>query len=58
MTFALADALCWLLASRYQILDVLELEKRGRDDPVAAEGLEGTVLFLSDFCHTQAAGSR
>ena len=55
VTFALADALCWLLASRCQILDVLELEARGADDPVAAEGLAGTVQFLSDLCHTQAA---
>ena len=39
VTFALADALCWLLASRYQILDVLELEARGGADAVAAEGL-------------------
>ena len=31
VTFPLADALCWLLASRYQILDVLELEARGPD---------------------------
>jgi len=53
--FALADALCWLLASRCQILDVLELVARGADDPVAAEGLAGTVQFLSDLCHTQAA---
>ena len=29
VTFPLADALCWLLASRCQILDVLELEARG-----------------------------
>jgi len=57
VTFALADALCWLMASRYQILDVLELEKRGADDPVASEGLEGTVQFLSDLCHTQAAAA-
>jgi alkylation response protein AidB-like acyl-CoA dehydrogenase len=57
VTFALADALCWLLASRYQILDVLELEKRGPDDPVASEGLEGTVQFLSDLCHVQAAAA-
>jgi alkylation response protein AidB-like acyl-CoA dehydrogenase len=55
VTFALADALCWLLASRYQILDVLELEARGGDDSVVAEGLAGTVQFLSDLCHTQAA---
>ncbi|MGB6727829.1 MAG: acyl-CoA dehydrogenase family protein [Terracidiphilus sp.] len=55
VTFPLADALCWLLASRAQILDVLDLEQRGPSDPVAAEGLEGTVQFLSDLCHTQAA---
>ncbi len=55
VSFPLADALCWLLASRCQILDVLELEVRGADDPVAAEGLAGTVQFLSDLCHTQAA---
>jgi alkylation response protein AidB-like acyl-CoA dehydrogenase len=55
VTFALADALCWLLASRYQILDVLELEAQGHNDAVASEGLAGTVEFLSDLCHTQAA---
>jgi alkylation response protein AidB-like acyl-CoA dehydrogenase len=55
VTFALADALCWLMASRCQILDVLELQARGPDDAVAAEGLEGTVQFLSDLCHVQAA---
>jgi alkylation response protein AidB-like acyl-CoA dehydrogenase len=55
VTFAMADALSWLLASRCQILDVLELEARGAEDAVAAEGLDGTVQFLSDLCHTQAA---
>jgi alkylation response protein AidB-like acyl-CoA dehydrogenase len=55
VTFALADALCWLVASRWQILDVLELEARGEYDEVAAEGLSGTVQFLSDLCHVQAA---
>jgi alkylation response protein AidB-like acyl-CoA dehydrogenase len=57
VTFALADALCWLVASRAQILDVLELEARGADDPVVSEGLEGTIQFLSDLCHTQAAAA-
>ena len=55
VTFALADALSWLIASRCQILDVLELETRGATDAVAAEGLAGTVQFLSDLCHVQAA---
>jgi alkylation response protein AidB-like acyl-CoA dehydrogenase len=55
VTFAMADALCWLLASRCQILDVLELEARGASDPSLSENLPGTVKFLSDLCHVQAA---
>lgn len=55
VTFPLADALCWLLASRAQILDVLELEATGANDSLAAEDLTATVEFLSDLCHTQAA---
>lgn len=55
VTFPMADALSWLMASRCQILDVLELESRGSTDSVAAEGLTGTVQFLSDLCHVQAA---
>jgi alkylation response protein AidB-like acyl-CoA dehydrogenase len=55
VTFPMADALCWILASRYQIIDVLELEARGSDDAVVAEDLEGTVQFMSDLCHVQAA---
>jgi len=57
VTFAMADALSWLLASRCQILDVLELAVRGGDDAVAAEGLAETVQFLSDLCHVQAAAA-
>jgi alkylation response protein AidB-like acyl-CoA dehydrogenase len=59
VTFALADALCWLLASRQQILDVMELEHRGPENPVVAEGLAGTLQFFNDLCHvqvTKAAG--
>jgi hypothetical protein len=55
ITFALADALCWLLASRQQILDVLELEAKGPDSPAVAEGLQGLLEFLSDLAYTQAA---
>ena len=55
VTFALADALCWLLATRQQILDVLELEERGPTNPVVAEGLAGTVRFFSDLAHAHAA---
>ncbi|MGC2616270.1 MAG: acyl-CoA dehydrogenase family protein, partial [Terracidiphilus sp.] len=55
VTFPLADALCWLLASRHQILDVLELEHRGATNASVADGLGGTVQFLSDLCHVQSA---
>jgi len=55
VTFPLADALCWLLASRYQILDVLELERRGASENWSSDGLAGTVQFLSDLCHVQSA---
>jgi alkylation response protein AidB-like acyl-CoA dehydrogenase len=55
VTFPLADALCWLLASRQQILDVLELEARGPESAALAEGLPGLVGFLADLCHVQAA---
>jgi alkylation response protein AidB-like acyl-CoA dehydrogenase len=55
VTFPLADALCWLLASRCQILDVLELEARGPEDPAVAEGLAGTLQFMTDLCHVQSA---
>ena len=58
VTFPLADALCWLLAARCQILDVLELETEGPDNPTVAEGLPGLLAFLTDLCHVQSARVR
>ncbi|MFB3778065.1 MAG: acyl-CoA dehydrogenase family protein [Bryobacteraceae bacterium] len=55
VTFPLADALCWLLASRYFVLDLLELEEKGAANPVLAEGLPGLVSFYTDLCHVQSA---
>ena len=55
VTFPLADALCWLLAARQFILDVMELEIKGGENPALAEGLTGTVAFFTDLCHVQAA---
>ncbi|MFB3815043.1 MAG: acyl-CoA dehydrogenase family protein [Terriglobales bacterium] len=55
VTFPLADALSWLLAARYFILDVLELEKKGPEHPTVSEGLEGTLQFFTDLCHVQSA---
>ncbi len=55
VTFPLADALCWLLAARYLILDVMELEEKGPAHPVLAEGLPGLAAFYTDLAHVQSA---
>ncbi|MGI9101458.1 MAG: acyl-CoA dehydrogenase family protein [Terriglobales bacterium] len=55
VTFPLADALCWILAARQQILDVLELEKAGEENSALCEGLPGFVNFFTDLCHVQSA---
>ncbi len=55
VTFPLADALCWLLASRSQILDVMVLAKEGPANPTVAEGLTGLLTFLTDLCNVQVA---
>src|ERR1035437_8001378 len=57
VTFPLADALCWLLSARCQILDLLELETEGPANPTVAEGLPGLLAFLTDLCHVQSARS-
>ena len=57
VVFPLVDALCWLLASRQLILDTLELEEKGPENPVVASGLAGFVNFFSDLAHVQAARS-
>ena len=56
VTFPLADALCWLLAARQFILDVLELEAEGRGQSRAwPTDLPGFVNFFTDLCHVQSA---
>jgi len=55
VTFPMADALCWLIATRQQILDVLQLESKGSVDPSLADGLPGTLHFLLDLCHVHSA---
>jgi alkylation response protein AidB-like acyl-CoA dehydrogenase len=57
VTFPLADALCWLLAARQFILDVIELETKGPENLALADGLAGTVAFFADLCHVQSAWS-
>jgi alkylation response protein AidB-like acyl-CoA dehydrogenase len=55
VTFPMADALCWLLGARSMVMDMLELAERGQENPALAEGLPGTVQFLTSLCHVQAA---
>ena len=55
VVFPFADALCWLLSSRQQILDLIELEEKGPANLVLTEGLAGFVNFFTDLSHVQAA---
>lgn len=55
VTFALADALCWIVSARSQILDILELKRKGPENTSLAEGLQGFVNFFTDLCHVQVA---
>jgi alkylation response protein AidB-like acyl-CoA dehydrogenase len=55
VSFPMADALSWLLASRSHIMDVVELEKRGPESPTVAEGLAGLVSFMQDLAFVQVA---
>jgi len=55
VTFPLADALCWLLAVRQFVLDVIELETKGVENTALAENLAGTISFFADLCHVQTA---
>ena len=57
VTFPLADALGWLLAARQQTLDLIELEAKGPENPVLAEGLDEHARFLyRPLPHTDRRG--
>jgi hypothetical protein len=55
VTFALSDALAWLMAARALVLDVVALEEGGPASAVVAEGLPGLVRFYEDLAHVQCA---
>jgi len=55
VTFPLSDALAWLVAARAFVLDVVELEEKGSENPVVAEGLPGLARFYEDLAHVQCA---
>jgi alkylation response protein AidB-like acyl-CoA dehydrogenase len=54
ISFALADALTWIMASRYQALGVMRLIAHANDLPHLAEALPGTISYLSNLCQWQA----
>ncbi len=54
VSFAMADALCWLLASRFQIIDVVELAKKSQEMGMS-DTMHGYERFFTDLCHVQAA---
>ncbi len=53
VTFPLADSICWLVASYYQLQDLLELKKAGPMNPVVAENLDNYLAFFADLCAVQ-----
>ncbi|MBL8179531.1 MAG: acyl-CoA/acyl-ACP dehydrogenase [Bryobacterales bacterium] len=55
VTFPMADALCWLMSARQLILDTMELEAKGRDNPSLSEGFDGLMEFYTDLCSIQSA---
>jgi alkylation response protein AidB-like acyl-CoA dehydrogenase len=53
VTFPLADSICWLVASYYQLQDLLELKKSGPMNPVVAENLDNYLAFFADLSAVQ-----
>ncbi len=54
-SFPMTDAICWLLAGRQLILDVIELGAKGPSNPTLAEGIDGLLNTYTDLCHTFVA---
>ncbi len=57
VSYPMADAFCWIAASRSLIMDTLELIEKGPANPTLAEGLSGFVSFFSDLSHVHAASA-
>lgn len=55
VTFKMADALCWLLAARSQLLDLKELEQKGPQHRGLAAELPGLVQFYRDLTRVNAS---
>jgi hypothetical protein len=57
VTYPLADALAWLVATYHLVLDVIELKARGPENLALAEGIDGLVNFYTDLTHIHCATS-
>ena len=55
VTYPLADALAWLVATYHLVLDVLELKAKGPENAALAEGIDGLIQFYSDLTHIHCA---
>jgi alkylation response protein AidB-like acyl-CoA dehydrogenase len=55
VTYPLADALAWLVATYRLVLDVIELRDKGTAHPALADGIDGLVSFYSDLTHLHCA---
>jgi len=55
VTFAMADALGWILGPYFLARDVMELIEKGPMSPILADGLDDLTGFYKDLCHVQAA---
>ncbi len=55
VTFPFMDTLCWLIASRYFALDIVELKEKGPLNPVLAENLEAYISFYEKLSKVQIA---
>jgi alkylation response protein AidB-like acyl-CoA dehydrogenase len=55
VTYPLADALAWLVATYHLVLDVIELTQKGPENAALAEGIDGLVNFYTDLTHIHCA---
>jgi hypothetical protein len=55
VSFPMADALCWVLASYEFTKDVVRLAEHGAENPALEGQLPNYVAFYSDLCAIQAA---
>ena len=55
VTYPLADALAWLVATYHLVLDVLELITKGKEHAALAEGIDGLASFYTDLTRIHCA---